>query len=157
MRLRCQALITAGRGEPEAAASEFEATLEAHQALTMPLEQARVLLPYGTLLRRLKRKRAARDALRKAQQIFVALGATIWYERSATELARIPTSGGDSHGLSATEMRVAALVAKGRTNREVAQELFLSVKTVEANLSRVYDKLEVRSRSELAARMALER
>ena len=157
MRLRCQALITAGRGEPEAAASEFEATLEAHQALTMPLEQARVLLPYGTLLRRLKRKRAARDALRKAQQIFVALGATIWYERSATELARIPTSGGDSHGLSATEMRVAALVAKGRTNREVAQELFLSVKTVEANLSRVYDKLDVRSRSELAARMALER
>ena len=56
--------------------------------------------------------------------------------------------------LTATEERVAALVAAGRTNREVADALFMAPKSVEANLSRIYRKLEVHSRAELATRMA---
>jgi DNA-binding CsgD family transcriptional regulator len=78
------------------------------------------------------------------------MGVPLWAERARAELGRI---GGraSSDGLTPTEQRVADLVAQGRSNKEVAAELFVSVRTVEANLTRVYAKLGIRSPSELAA------
>lgn len=78
------------------------------------------------------------------------MGARLWVERAREELARI---GGraPSGGLTPTEERVADLVAAGRSNKEVADALFVSVRTVEANLTRIYAKLAIRSRTELAS------
>jgi DNA-binding CsgD family transcriptional regulator len=81
------------------------------------------------------------------------MGARLWAGRARAELGRI---GGRarSDGLTPTEQRVADLVAEGRSNKEVADALFVSVRTVEANLTRVYAKLGIRSRTELAASRA---
>ena len=82
---------------------------------------------------------------------------SVWAQRAQAELSRITPAAAGVTGLTPAEARVAALVASGRTNKEAAGKLSLSVKTVEANLSRVYDILNVRSRSELVVRMASER
>lgn len=151
---RCRALMAAAVGDIPSALSAFEASRVEHERLLMPLELGRTLLAHGTVLRRAKQKRAARESLEEALAIFNRLGAALWAARTEGELTRVSSGQPAQHALTPTEARVAALVARGRTNREVAQELFMSVKTVEANLSRIYDKLSVRSRSELAARMA---
>jgi DNA-binding CsgD family transcriptional regulator len=150
---RCRAILAAVRGELAASIAEFEHALTAHEQLPMPLEKARTLLAYGTTLRRAKQKRAARSRLEEARAIFKSLGAPAWISRVESELSRIAPAAAGVGELTPTESRVAELVSGGRTNKEVATELFLSVKTVEANLSRIYDKLNVRSRSELAARL----
>jgi DNA-binding NarL/FixJ family response regulator len=106
------------------------------------------------VLRRARRRRAAREALEQACEELERLGATRWLDRARAELARLggrPPSDGE---LTASESRVAALVAQGRTNREVAAELVVSEKTVESHLSHVYRKLGLRSRAELAHRYA---
>ena len=97
-------------------------------------------------------KRSARDEIDAALEVFEELGATTWVERARAELGRI---GGRrrEEGLSPAERRVAALVAEGRTNREVAAALFLTERTVASHLTRVYAKLGVRSRTELARRL----
>jgi DNA-binding CsgD family transcriptional regulator len=104
------------------------------------------------ILRRARQKRAARDAIGAALAEFEDLGAATWVERARDELGRI---GGRTReeGLTAAERRVAALVAAGRTNREVADQLFLGERTVAGHLTRVYAKLGVRSRTELARRL----
>jgi DNA-binding NarL/FixJ family response regulator len=107
----------------------------------------------GILLRRVKRRRESRDALGTAHETFSRIGARAWADRASIELARISGRTPRARGLTATEEQVAHLVAAGRANKEVAAEVHLSVKAVEANLSRVYRKLDVRSRSELAARL----
>ena len=107
-------------------------------------------------MRRRQRKRRAREALERALAIFERLGAAVYAERARSELARIggrAVAAGD--GLSETERRIADLVAEGRSNKEVAAALSLSPKTVEWNLSKVYAKLGVRSRTELARRLPL--
>jgi DNA-binding NarL/FixJ family response regulator len=119
----------------------------------MPFELARTLLAQGDVFRRAKQKRAARQSLERAVTIFEALGAPHWVERSRSALSRVGGRAGSPMELTATERRVADLVAAGRKNREVADELFVSVKTVEANLRRVYQKLGVRSRTELTGRL----
>ena len=104
-------------------------------------------------MRRRQRKRRAREALERALAIFERLGAAVYAERARSELARIggrAVAAGD--GLTETEQRIADLVARGRSNKEVAAALSLSPKTVEWNLSKVYAKLGVRSRTELASR-----
>jgi DNA-binding NarL/FixJ family response regulator len=86
--------------------------------------------------------------------IFGELGARLWAERASAELGRI--SGGSAAStddLTETEARVAALVAVGRANKQVAAELHITVRTVESNLTRIYRKLGVRSRTELAAKL----
>src|SRR5262249_45408458 len=95
----------------------------------------------------------ARRTLGQALELFDALGAGLWAEKTAAELARIPGRTRGSGDLTETERRVAELVAAGRSNREVAAMLYVSVRTVEANLSRIYAKLGVRSRTELARRI----
>jgi DNA-binding NarL/FixJ family response regulator len=125
----------------------------AHEHLAQPFEHARTLLAHGTIERRAKRRAAARQALTAALERFDGLGAALWAERAAAELARIPGRGRAPSELTETERRVAELVADGLSNKEVAARLFVSVRAVEANLSKVYAKLGVRSRSQLAARL----
>ena len=99
-------------------------------------------------------KRAAREALDQALAIFEELGAAIWAENARVELARIGGRRASVGALTATEERVAELVAQGLTNKAVATELFVTDRTVEGHLTRIYAKLGIRSRSELARRFA---
>ena len=98
------------------------------------------------------RSAPAREAIEAAIEAFETLGAAGWAETARAELGRI---GGRTRaeGLTAAEQRVAALVAEGRTNREVAAALFLAERTVASHLSHVYAKLGVRSRTELARKL----
>lgn len=145
---RCRGLVHAATGRSEAAAVALEHALRAHELLPMPFERARTLLVHGAVLRRAKRRRAARGSLEAAHAVFERLGAPLWAARSQAELARI---GGraSTETLTPTEAQVAARAAAGETNREIAAALFMSVKTVEANLSRVYRKLDISSRRQL--------
>ena len=123
--------------------------------MPQPFELARTLLVRGEVERRAKQKRAARSTLEQALAIFQQLGAPLWAQRARDDLARVvgavPPS---STELTPTEQRIARLVGEGMKNREVADALFISVKTVEANLSRIFHKLGVRSRTELSYRVA---
>jgi DNA-binding NarL/FixJ family response regulator len=110
---------------------------------------ARTLLALGVVRRRRRQKAAARDALTEAQGIFASVGAQVWAERAGEELRRA-AGARDGEELSRGERSVAELAALGRTNREIAAELYLSPKTVEAVLTHVYRKLGVRSRTELS-------
>jgi DNA-binding CsgD family transcriptional regulator len=148
---RSRALLLAARGDQAGAAAAVEEALAHHEHLAMPFERGRTLLAQGQLRRRAKQKRAARESLQAALDIFERLGAPLWAERARAELARIGLRPPAPLELTPTEERVAGLVAAGHTNREVAQALFISVHTVEDNLRRIYRKLGVRSRTELAA------
>ncbi len=150
---RGRALLAAAGGDHEAARAHIERALLAHERLPQPFERARTLLAQGTIERRAKRRAAAREALTAALELCDALGAALWAEKAAAELARIPGRGRASSELTETERRVAELVAAGLSNKEVAARLFVSVRAVEANLSKVYAKLGVRSRSQLAGRL----
>ena len=147
---RSRALLAAAHGDLQAAIGHAEVALERHRDLPVPFERARTLIVLGTLHRRAKHKAAARTALEEAVAILDGMGARLWAERARAELGRIGGRAA-SDGLTPTEQRVADLVAEGRSNKEVAAELFVSVRTVEANLTRVYAKLGIRSRTELAA------
>jgi DNA-binding CsgD family transcriptional regulator len=147
---RCRALLAAARGDLDAAIAHAETALDHHEQLPVPFERARTLIVLGTLHRRAKHKAAARAALEEAVDILDRMGVPLWAERARAEVGRIGGRAA-SDGLTPTEQRVADLVAVGRSNKEVAGELFVSVRTVEANLTRVYAKLGIRSRTELAA------
>jgi DNA-binding NarL/FixJ family response regulator len=134
----------------DGAKAGFERALEYHARQVRPLDRARTLLVYGALLRRQRSKRAAREALEQACQVFETAGAGLWATRAREELGRIGGRRAAPSGeLSATEAAIAKLVAAGGTNQEVAQALHLSARTVEWNLSKLYRKLGVRSRIEL--------
>jgi DNA-binding CsgD family transcriptional regulator len=151
---RCRGLIAAARGDFRVAVHELEKALVTHEGVQQPFELARTLLMLGEVRRRGKEKRVAREALRAAREIFEHLGARLWSEGARDELRRVGDRARASTDLTPTEQRVAALVSEGRTNREVAGALFISVRTVEANLSRIYQKKGIRSRTELARRVA---
>ena len=154
---RGRALLAWARGDEAGAEAAFALAYEQHARRPQQLptyELARTLLLHGAILRRAQQKRRARDALEQALAVFERLGAQVYAKRARSELARIggrTAAAGDE--LSETERRVADLVAQGRSNKEVAAALSLSPKTVEWNLSKVYAKLGVRSRAELAARV----
>jgi len=153
--LRCRALVLAAEQRLDEAATALDESLEQHERVAMPFSRARTLLVAGQVRRRRGERRAAKEALGEAAAVFEKLGAPLWAQRARSELGRVPIRRPRSTaGLTATERRVAELVAEGRTNREVAQLLFISEKTVEANLTRIYRKLGVRSRTALAARLA---
>jgi DNA-binding NarL/FixJ family response regulator len=150
---RCRALVLGARGELDQAIEAAQEAVAIHEELRLPFEHARSLVVLGGVQRRAKRRKAARDSLTAAMEAFERLGATRWAERAAAERARV---GGRTtiEGLSETELRVAQLVAEGRSNKEVAAELYVSVRAVESNLSKVYAKLGIRSRTELARRLS---
>ena len=152
---RCRALLSAAAGDSDAAYASLDRALELHEQLQEPFERGRTLLVRGTLQRRNRKKRPARESLTQALAVFDELGARLWSERARAELRRIGGRAPATPGvLTPTEERVAALVAAGRTYREVADALFISPKTVQWNLSKIYRKLGVRSRAELAAKLA---
>ena len=150
---RCSGLLRAADGDIADASSHYERSLTLLDAHPYPLERGRTLLCLGSARRQDKQKRSAREAIEEALEIFEELGARPWAERARAELRRISGRQPSSDELTATERRVAALVAQGRTNKEVAAELFMGLSTVESHLSRVYRKLGVRSRTELARRL----
>jgi len=119
----------------------------------MPFEHGRTLLVMGQTQRRAKRKLVARQSLEQALSIFESLPAPLWAERTRSELSRIGLRPPAPLELTATEERVASMAATGQTNRQVAQALFLSPRTVETNLARIYRKLGVSSRAELGVAM----
>jgi DNA-binding CsgD family transcriptional regulator len=150
---RCRALMAARSGDLAGARRELDLALTEHARIAMPFELARTLLVRGDVLRRMKQKRSSRESIQGAAAIFETLGAKLWIEKAQSALDRVGGRSASTSELSATERRVAELAAAGRKNKEVADELFISVKTVEANLRRVYQKLGVRSRTELAGRL----
>jgi DNA-binding CsgD family transcriptional regulator/DNA polymerase III delta prime subunit len=150
---RCRGLLAAAEGNLEAAFEAYERALGEHGQF--PLERGRTLLCLGSAHRQAKHKRAARDALEEALATFEELGAPLWAYKARAELRRI--SGrrrASEEGLTEMEEPVARLAADGRSKKEIAAELFVSVHTVGAHLSRAYRKLGIRSRSELASRLA---
>lgn len=151
---RCRALLLAARGDIVGAQAAVGRALVAHERLEMPLELARTLLVKGILERRVRRRGLAKQSFERALEIFERAGARLWEERTRQEMERLGLRRSSPGELTANERRVAELAAQGLTNRQVAAELFLSSKTVEANLSRVYRKLGIRSRAELGARVA---
>jgi DNA-binding CsgD family transcriptional regulator len=154
MGARCRGLLEAAEGDLEAALASCERALEAHERMPVPFERARTLLIYGTMLRRAKRRKAAREAIEAALSIFKGLPAPVWADNARAELARIGGRATSGDGLTEAEQRIAELVAAGKSNKETAAALFLSVHTVEGALKRVYRKLGVRSRTELSRRLS---
>jgi DNA-binding CsgD family transcriptional regulator len=148
--IRARALVRATTDRDRTLAL-FDAALAADEQLGSEFESARTLFSRGRVLRRWRRRRAARASLESALTRFEAIGAQLWALRVAQELERTATRRPVNGELTASDAQVARLAATGRTNREIAQTLFVSPKTVEAALSRVYGTLGVRSRAELAA------
>jgi len=146
---RCRGLVAGARGDVTKSAALLEDAVAQHEEAADSFGRARALLALGGVRRRARQKRAARDAIAAALAGFEQLGAATWIEKARAELGRI---GGRTRteGLTPAEHRVAALVAMGGTNKEVAAALFLGERTVETHLSHVYAKLGVRSRAELA-------
>ena len=152
---RCRGLLAAAEGDPTAAFAATERALAELDQHPYPFERGRTLLCLGTVRRQAKQKRATREALEEALAIFDELGARLWAEKARAELKRISGRRAASDELTETEQRVASLAAEGRSNREIAAALYVSVGTVEAHLSRVYRKLGLRSRTELARRLVI--
>jgi len=150
---RCRSMWLAADGEVEAAEKAAQQALIEHERLPMPFERARTQLLLGQLQRRLRRKQAAGATLNEALRAFENIGTPLWADRARAELARTNVSPGQDLRLTPSEQRVAELAATGMTNRDVAATLFISPKTVEHNLARVYRKLGIRSRAELGRRI----
>jgi ATP/maltotriose-dependent transcriptional regulator MalT len=151
--LRCRALLLAAEGDTAAALTTLERAIDGRPDAPWPLERARTLLCLGTVRRQAQQKKAAREALEHALAVFEQLGAPLWAEKARAELRRISGRRPADEELTETERRVAELAAQGRTNKEIAAELFMGISTVESHLSRVYRKLGIRSRSGLGARL----
>lgn len=154
---RCRGLIGVGV-ERDAA---FDEALRLHQLIDRPFERARTLLAFGEMLLASRGRAEAVPRLSEARAVFERLGAVPWAERAGRGLAGIvsaakatePPAGGP-HGLTPHELRVAQVAASGASGDEAGAQLFVSARTVEAHLGRIYRKLGVRTRAELAERVA---
>ena len=152
--LRVRGLIAAARGDIDGACTLLYQALEVQAARAEPHESGRTLLHLGMILRRTGKKRAAREALAEAARTLESAGSQAWAERAGAELERISGRRMRTGSLTPTERQIARLVAAGESNHAVARALSLSPKTVEWNLTKIYRKLGVRSRTELAAKVA---
>jgi len=152
---RGEGLVLAAEGELAAARAVFETALAEHERFQDPFDRARTLLAYGHVLRREHRRREARAVLGDALAEFERLGAGRFSAMTQAELkhvgGRIPVG---EHELTASEERVAGLVVDGLSNKQVAAELVVAVSTVEATLTRIYQKLGITSRSQLSRALA---
>ncbi len=149
---RSRGLVQSARNDLPGALTAIEEALGAHRSLPMPFELARTHLAYGVILRRIKRRAASREAFERALALCEDLGAAVWIQRVEQEIARLGVRHEAQTQLTPIEERISALVAEGRRNRDIATALSISPKTVEANLTRIYRKLGIRSRAELAVR-----
>jgi DNA-binding CsgD family transcriptional regulator len=153
---RCRGLLAAARGDEAGAAAAFERALAEHARVQYRrFDLARTRLSQGETLRRFRRKRAARESIEAAVAIFDELGAALWSAKARRELARI-SGRRSADGLTETERRVAELISDGLSTKQVAAALVVSPKTVEGHLSRIYAKLDVQSRTQLARRLGPE-
>ena len=147
--------ILGARGDIDAARAVFEQALQHLDTLPLPYDRARVNFAYGQTLRRAGKRREADAVIQAAREGYSALGATSYVLRCDREIKagglNLERSRVSLADLTPQEQAVTELVAGGASNKEAAGELFLSVKTVQYHLTRVYAKLGVRSRSELAA------
>lgn len=146
---RSRATLLAARGDLAAATDAARHAMAEHEGLPMPFERARTQLLLGQLQRRQLHKDAASTTLHEALDVFENLDTPLWAARTRSELDRVNVHPTKTAGLTPSEYRVAELAATGMTNRAVAAALFISPKTVEANLARVYRKLVIHSRAEL--------
>ncbi|WP_040478396.1 AAA family ATPase [Longispora albida] len=143
---RAAAMLAGITGDARAAADRLRAEIPAEHPY--PLEIARAHLSLAALERRARRRAAARTSLQEALSRFAHAGNQPWQEYTRVELSRLDTEG----PLTDVELRIAELVRAGATNREIAGILHLSVKAVEANLTRLFRRLGVRNRAELISR-----
>jgi ATP/maltotriose-dependent transcriptional regulator MalT len=150
---RCEAMVAAAEGDFDRARGCLAAALNQHARLQEPFELGRTLLAEGTIERRAKQRAAARRTLTRALELFDSLGAALWAEKAASQLAQIPGRAPADSGLTKSEHGVASLAADGLSNKQIAGRMFITVRTVEAHLTKIYAKLGVRSRGELAARL----
>jgi DNA-binding NarL/FixJ family response regulator len=151
---RCRGILAAVRGDSDAAIAELADALSlSAQVCDMPLERARTLIALGSAQRRFKQRGSARASLTEAVAILDRIPAPLWAARARAELGRISGRAPAPEDLTVAERRVAELVLRGLSNREVAAELFVTVRAVESTLTKTYTKLAVRSRSELTARL----
>ena len=150
----CRGLLLLAAGGSEASLGPLGLARSGFEAIGVRWELAHTLLAQGGALRRLGRRTDAAAAIEEAARIFGELRAEPWRARAADELRRARPRPRRDDTLTAAESRVARLVAAGRTNKEAAAELFTSVATVEAHLTRIYRKLELRSRTELTRAVA---
>jgi len=147
-------VVALADGYNQAAAAQLAQAAGAYRALGLGFDAARALLVLGRAQRRAKKRAEARQCLEQARSAFEQLGCPGWARAAAAELDRVSgRRAAPGGGLTPGEQRVAELVASGLSNKEVAGQLYLSVYTVQAHLSRVYAKLGVRSRSQLARRL----
>jgi DNA-binding CsgD family transcriptional regulator len=152
---RCRAAIRLAGAYDEDDADELEEVARDYARLGLAFDAARSLLVLGRAQRRHRKWGAARDALGRAETAFAGLGSHGWVEASRAELERVGArKAPDGGGLTRAERRVAELAADGLTNKEIAQRLVVTVSTVEFHLSKTYAKLGIRSRAQLAARLA---
>jgi DNA-binding CsgD family transcriptional regulator len=151
---RGRALIAAADGDLAEASAQIERALAEHARGRVPFHEARTYLALGSIERRRRRRRAARAALERALAEFERLGARLWVDRTRDELARVGGRAPSRRQLTPTEQKVAELVAEGLPTKEVASRLFVSPRTVDGHLAHIYAKLGVRSRTDLAHRLA---
>jgi DNA-binding CsgD family transcriptional regulator len=150
---RGRATLLAAMGDLDAADEAAQRAMTEHDRLAMPFERARTLLLLGQLQRRRRRKESASANLQEAFEVFDRLNIPLWADLARAELVRANVGPRRSGQLTASEQRVAGLAASGMKNRDVAAALFISPKTVEANLARIYRKLGIKSRAELGRHM----
>ena len=152
--MRCRGFLAASDARIDDSVTAYEEALTWHERVEVPLDRGRTLLALGAAQRRMRRRREARGTLEAALALFERIGAELWAGRARAELRRISGRAPSPGALTPAEERVAALVAEGKTNREVGAALFLSERTVEGHLSHVFGKLGVRSRSQLTRALA---
>ncbi|WP_235892457.1 ATP-binding protein [Mycolicibacterium hodleri] len=150
---RCRSMWWAAQGELDQAMRSVTTALTEHDRLAMPFERARTLILLGQLQRRLRLKHAAAETLGEALREFERMGAPLWADRVRDEIDRTKVATSQKATLTATEQKIAELATSGMTNRDIASTLFVSLKTVEANLTQIYRKLGIRSRAQLAVKL----
>jgi DNA-binding NarL/FixJ family response regulator len=151
---RSAAVVRAQRGDPDAAVPLATAAADRFADLRQPIEQGHTLLVLGQAERRRRRYAAARAAVAAALALFTEVGAAPWVEQANRAIAPAEAAVGVTDltaALTSTETRIAGMVGEGASNRDIAAALYLSVKTVEATLTRIYRKLGVRSRTQLSS------
>jgi DNA-binding CsgD family transcriptional regulator len=156
---RARGNLSLARHDPEAAEAAFSTGLQYAAQVSLPFDRARLELAYGAFLRRTGKRTAATQHLQAARITLTRLGARPYLARCGSELAacgHTPSSRPPTFplGLTPQEHAIALLAAKGLTNRQIARDLVLSVKTIEYHLSHAYAKLNIPSRAALAAMLA---
>jgi DNA-binding CsgD family transcriptional regulator len=144
---RAEAVLRMAQRDPARAIDAVARVIPEARERTLPMELGRCLLVLGTAQRKARQRREAASSLDEAISIFGRLAAARWRELAEAQRARLTAVGDDS--LTPTEQRVAELATAGHSNVEIAGALFISVKTVEANLTRIYRKLGLRGRVDL--------